>query len=536
LAHKSLLMKKRSLLFTMLLLAVAAKSSAQTDLIARIHFAGTDQISADANHLAFTNLFSSPEALALESQTLDKLSHVPGAAFKSKLAPGVGDAAAQLRPLLDDLLESEWVLEMRDATNGSPEYALAIRLNDGRAQLWSKNLAAVLQSWTGMGVTQGESGNWGLKKHQPPNLFQFSRSGDWVMIDCGQDQLSLREEILGSFVGAGLPAKETNWLSADLNWPRLAQLFPALAGLDFPKIQIQVIGRDGSLRLAGRLTLTQPLPPLEKWRVPTNAIRQPFDSFTAARGIAPWLQRQDWAQAFVIQPPPDQIFIWALPQIPFQTFAAAPVPDADAALAQLDRNLSAHTNWQGRFFMPLAITMTNREISFGDLPFISPFVRAVSGPAGDFLFGGFFPNLPKSPPLPPELIAHLNQPNLVYYHWEISAERLKELPQMSQLVLLLTRHEQLDGQSAAAKWLDRIGPALGSSITEVTQTAPSELTFKRAAPGGLTAIELLAFANWLEAPQFPAFDLRLPPQRIRSGQRPSKPVATPPVSPAPPRQ
>jgi hypothetical protein len=186
--------------------------------------------------------------------------------------------------------------------------------------------------------------------------------------------------------------------------------------------------------------------------------------------------------------------------------------------------------------MPVTLTLTNREISFGDLPFISPFVQAVSGQAGDFLFGGFFPNLPKSPPLPPELLAHFTQPNLVYYHWEITGERLKELPQMSQLVLLLTRREQLDGQSAASKWLDRAGPTLGSTVTEVTQTAPDELAFKRTAPGGLTAIELLAFANWLEAPQFPAFDLRLPPPRVRPERKPVQPPSTPPPAPALPKE
>jgi hypothetical protein len=528
-------MKRTSLLFAVFVLAVAAKSPGQTDLIARIHFAGAEQISADTNRLAFTNLFCSAEARALESQTLDKLSRAPFAWFKSKLALGAGDGTAQLRPLLDDLLKSEWILEIRDATNGSPEFALAIRLNSERAQLWNKNLAAVLQSWTGIGIAQDKSSNWELKKHQPPNLFQFSRSGDWVIIDCGQDKLSLREEILGSFMATGLPAKETNWLSADLNWPRLAQLCPALAEFDFPKIQMQVIGRDGNLRLAGRLTLAQPLPPPAKWRLPADTIHQPLVSFTAARGIAPWLQKQDWAQPFLIQPPPDQIFIWALPQIPFQTFAAAPVPDANAALAQLDRNLSAHTNWQGRFFMPLTITMTNREISFGNVPFISPFVQAVHEPAGDFLVGGFFPNPPKSRPQPPELFAALIQPNLVYYHWEVTSERLKELPpQLTQLLLVLTRHEQINGQSTASKWFDRIEPALGNTVTEVTQTAPNELTFKRTAPGGLTAIELLAFVDWLEAPLFPAFDLRLPPARPRPGQKPFKVLATPPAEPASP--
>jgi hypothetical protein len=213
------------------------------------------------------------------------------------------------------------------------------------------------------------------------------------------------------------------------------------------------------------------------------------------------------------------------------------VPDANAALAQLDRNLSARTNWQGHFFMPLTITMTNREISFRGVPFFSPFVQAVRGPAGDFLFGGFFPNLPKSPPLPPELVAHLNQPNLVYYHWEITAERLKGLPQLSQLLLMITQHEQLGAQSAADKWLNQICPALGPTATEINETAPNELAFTRKASGGLTAIEFLALANWLEATNFPGCDLRLP---VRPRLRPNRPLSqipgAPMPAPAPPKK
>jgi hypothetical protein len=531
-------MKKTSLLLAALVLAAAAKSPAQTNLIARVHFAGADQISADPNHFAFTNLFTSAEARALESQTLDKLSRAPGEWFKSKLPPGAGDGAAQLRPLLDDLLKSEWIFETRDLprqpatevlTPVSPEYALAIRLDPARAELWSKNLAALLQSWTGIGISQDKSGNWELKKHEPPNLFQFSRSGDWVVIDCGQDKLSLRQEILASFQNSKLP--ESNWLTGDLNWPRLAQLFPALAGFDFPKIQMQAVGRGGNLQLTGKLTLAQPLPPLEKWRVPTGAIHQPLVSFTAARGVGPWLAKQGWMRPLEIQPQPDQFFVWALAQIPFQTYAAEPVPDAKAALAQLDQRLSAAAKSEGNFFTSFTRTNENDEISWRGLPFIMPFVKAVREPAGDFLVGGFFPNPPKGPP-PLELLAPLNQPNLVYYHWEVTAERLKELPQLSQLLLVLTRHEQVNAESAAGKWLNRIEPALGNAVTEVTQTAPNELAFKRTAGGGLTAIELLAFVDWLEAPKFPALDLRLPPPRVRPGQKPFNLLSTP-VVPAP---
>jgi len=346
----------------------------------------------------------------------------------------------------------------------------------------------------------------------------FERHGDWVVIDCGQNNLSLRGQILP------IPTKpldaETNWLSADLDWPRLARIFPALNGFDFPKIQMQAVGRGGNLQLTGRLALAQPLPPLDNWRLPAATIRQQIVSFTAARGVAPWLSRQPWMQPLEIQPQPEQLFIWALARVPFQTFAAEPVPDARAALAQLDRRLSANTNWQRQFISPFTVTMTNNEISWHGMPFITPFVQAVREPAGDFLVGGFFSNAPRSAPLPPGLVAALNQPNLIYYHWEVTAERLGELPQMSQLMLMLTRHRQLDGESAAGKWLNRISPALGISITEATQIAPNELAFKRTAPGGLTAIELLAFANWLDAPQFPALDLRMPPPRIRPGQKP----------------
>ena len=156
-------MRKTVLIFAALIFAAAAGAQPGPDLIARIHFAGADRISADPNHFAFTNEFCSAEALALENQTLDKLSRVPAAWFKSKIAPGAGDGAAQLRPLLDGLLKSEWLFEMRDAP-GSPEYALAIRLSPDRAQLWSKNLAAVLQSWTGIGISQDRPGTWWLKK------------------------------------------------------------------------------------------------------------------------------------------------------------------------------------------------------------------------------------------------------------------------------------------------------------------------------------------------------------------------------------
>lgn len=524
------------ILFGAVFFAAAVQASPLSpDLIAQIHFAGAQPISTDTNSAAFTNLFCSAEARALESQTLDKLSRAPFAWFKSKIPAGAGDGIAQLRPLLDDLLKSEWIFEMRDASNGSPEYALAIRLSNGRAQLWQNNLSGLLESWTKLPAKKIPDG-WELKKHLPPDLIRVVRVQDWLVVGCGENELPLNEQIVQNLSKFGVLSKENSWLTADLNWPRLAQLFPALAKFDFPKIEMQVVGRGGSLQWNGKFMLAQPLPPLEKWRLPTSTIHPPFESFTAVRGFAPWLARQGWAQPYEISPPPGQIFIWSLPFMPFQTFAAEPVPDAANALVQLGTKLSAapKTAPPAGSFMQfrVAAAMTNNQIFWRGVPFMSPFIKPLHEPAGDFLFGGFFPNTPRSKLPPPEFFAQLNRPDLVYYHWEMTGARLKQLPQLSQLTLLLSQHRQLDGKSDADKWLDQIGPTLGNSVTEITQTAPDELAFMRKAPGGLTAIELVALANWLEATNFPGCDLGLPPRpmnlkRPMPAQKPGAPSAPP---------
>ena len=265
----------------------------------------------------------------------------------------------------------------------------------------------------------------------------------------------------------------------------------------------------------GKFIFPQPLAlSLEPWRMPTNTIHGPFVSFTAVRGFAPWLEKQGWAQPFEIQPLPNQAFVWALAQIPFQTFVAVPVENATNTIQQIGTRLTVglHTNLQNPFLPSFTVTTNDNKIAWRGIPFIAPVLQPVREPEGDFLLAGLFPNSPNSSPFPPELLAQLDRTNLIFYHWEITAERLPEVRSLSQLAFLLTGRPQLGAQSAAAKWLDRIGPTLGNTVTEITQTAPDEWTFKRKAPGGLTALELVALANWLETTNFPCYDLRLSPR------------------------
>lgn len=482
------------------------------------------------NYATFRDEFCSPQAHALQSQTLDKLSHAPGVWFKDKLPTGAGDGSAQLRPLLDDFLKSEWIFEMRDAP-GSPEYALAIRLDANRAQIWQTNLRRLLESWTRI-MARDIPGGWELKKDMAPNLFRFVRAGDWVVIGCGQNELPLSE---GWSHGGTIPQNNGSWLSANVDWPRLAQLFPAFASFDFPTINMEVAGKDGNMQLNGTFDLSQPLPALEKWRMPEMLIHQPLTSFTAARGFGPWLKNQSWARDLELSPEPGQLFVWSLGLAPLQTFVAVPVQNSTNALRQLGENLTADPTWQSHLQNTFKLDKTMYRLALVGTPFAAPEVYALHEPEGDLLFADIFPNLPRGKAPPPELAQALSQDNLVYYHWEITPDRLKNLPQITQLALMLTKHRQLTGFSAASQWLDLIGPKLGSSVTQVTQAGPQQLSFTRSAPAGFTALELIALANWLEAPNFPGCDLSLSPPRMRPLlHRPVKKLSAP--TPAPPAQ
>ncbi|MFZ0828608.1 MAG: hypothetical protein WAO02_14405 [Verrucomicrobiia bacterium] len=497
--------------------AVAAPAAPTApDLTARIHFAGAGQVSADTNAVAFTNLWCSPDARALRNQTLNKLSHAPYAWFQTKLAPGVDDGANQLRPLLDDLLSAEWFLQVRDGTNGSPEYALAIHLDAGRAQLWQTNLAKVLEVWTGMAVEKSPNG-WELKKHLPPNLIRFLRVGDWAVFGCGQDTLQLNDE-LARHVKTDkrpAPAERHAWLTADLNWPRLAHWLAWTNASDWPETQLQVSTRPGKLQLEGRLIFPQPPAwRLDPWRFPTNLIHQPIVSLIAVRGVRPWLAEQSPLAAFTDWLP-NQCFAWALEGIPFQTFAAAPVANATNALRELHQTLfaSLNTNLQSLDLGSFQLATNGAEIKWRGLPFVAPFLQAEREPSGEFLFGGFFPDSPASEPLPASLFAEVDRTNLAYYHWEVTAERLPQVLNLSQLALMFAGRQQLNTKSVAGKWLLHCaGTTPGNAVTEITRTGPKVLTFLRRAPDGLTAAELVALAQWLEMTNFPAGGFHLPPR------------------------
>ena len=84
-------------------------------------------------------------------------------------------------------------------------------------------------------------------------------------------------------------------------------------------MQLTFEGKTKYVRTDLEMQFPEPLDlPLEPWRIPTNIIHGPLCSFTALRGVAPWLNRLSQVRALNAGSLPDQGFIWAMAQIPFK--------------------------------------------------------------------------------------------------------------------------------------------------------------------------------------------------------------------------
>ncbi len=286
-------------------------------VIARLHFAGTERILADATATNLSAIAALPETAALREQTFQKLAVAPYNFLRDRAAT-TNNESALIRPLLNDLFRAESFLELKDSTNDVPEMVFALRLDDNRARLWRTNLAAVLGSWSGLPVTnmraEGFDG-WELRKHHDPNLFRFVRAGDWIVLGWGEDTLHLQPAILQRIRQTKRPVDpdSENWLDAWADWPALAPHQLAPRSIELPAMRLKAQGRKDFVRSVLTMKFAAPLGlKLNPWRIPTNIIHDPIISFTATRGLAPYLNKSAEVRGLKLPPLPDQVFIWAL--------------------------------------------------------------------------------------------------------------------------------------------------------------------------------------------------------------------------------
>jgi hypothetical protein len=493
---------------------------------ARIHWLGLKNISADTNAANVMRIWVQPETTALVAQTLDKLSRVPG--------HGASNAAsALLRPLLEDLVYSEFYLEARYPTNsalrtlhselGTPnsqlltsssQFVLAVRLPGDHARLWQTNLAAALQLLDGLSPVTNATG-WTLSRPAPPLRVEYCRSGDWTLVAVNLDAPVLKSAFARPLLRR-LSAADTNtfWLEIDLDLPRADDTsFPLLSHVtrhtSLSHIHLTLDGEAGNVITHATIDLSKPLPTvLPAWDIPTNLIHQPISGFTAVRGISSWLAALPTWQKLQLASPPDQAFFWTQPDLPGQMYFAAPLPNASNQLAKLTARLIQDANpWLA----------TNAQYSFVQwetnppgmiwkgVYILTPTLKPVTVNGEEFVLGASvpFPEDNKTS-LPADILNAISRdPNLVFFEADQTDARLESELFVGQLLRLFFNKAQMGQTAAATVWLKNVEPLMNPAITRVTKAGSQQLTLTRKSTLGFTALELHLIGDWLESPQFP---------------------------------
>jgi hypothetical protein len=393
--------------------------------------------------------------------------------------------------LLNDLIQEESHLELRQATNSPREWALALKLSTERSALWKKNLGTVLTNLYGA-----------------TNRIRVEQSEGWVVVSAASTTSGIAKDLL-SRVQRATPATTNYWVEAAINLERWPEALGPLKKLGpVPRIALNVIGDHDNVRTRAELQYPGPIPfEQESWNFPTNLIREPLVGFTAVRGIKPWLEKSEHWNRLQLGPPPNQLYIWSLQGIPLQTYFAAPVTDASNRLEKLSERLVQQGNpWLEKYGMGHLERWTNgNALSWIDIPFISPHLQAWPSPTGEFLEGGFFPLRGTNTPPPDELLKQIfAKTNLVSYDWEITAARADAWLHLGQLLRLLFKKAQLPAEAAGIVFLKAASPRLGNCGTILTRESEDKLTWVRQSSVGMTGFELHLLLDWLEAPQFPA--------------------------------
>ncbi len=516
--------------------------------IARIHWLGMRHLAGETNAAQLMAIWKLSESQHLQRQTLDKLSLAPWPLLHRSVDT---NAAALMRPLLDDLVADESCLEIRQTSNQPGELVFAIRLNDRRAALWQTNLARVLESLTDIRPVSAPPGHygWSLKKHHDPNFLELTRVGDWTIFGAAQNHNGLVGDVLTRIRRGQVPlvAGTTNdWFTADLDLARLAAVFSLSARVAGGEGQtprpwerervaegrvrvegktlfdagevgsknifalnhfyLAVTGDGANILEQGRADFPEPLAlDLKPWNIPADLIDEHLSSFTLIRGFQPWVASLKAWNNLQIGPPPNQAYFFGVWGIPAQSYFAAPLPGASN---EVDRFADWVLQNQHRWFPTNNLAKFERSASsngleWKGLPYMSPFLRSIAVSNQNFIYGGGFPNPPIQPLSLNTVQAALNRTNLVYHDWEMTGARTEQWIYMGQFARLVSHKAQLPPQSASLLWLEAIPPKLGASVTDITQTGPNQLSFTRKSTIGLTGIELNLLADWLESPQFP---------------------------------
>ena len=513
------------------------------NVVLQYHFLGAAQLAENTNAALATKVFTLPSTLRFEDLALNRLSAslAESLQFQSNAA-----TVALLRPLLDDFLRAESMASVGGPSGKPVNYVVAIHLDARRAQVWQQNLKSASHG-PGEALQAETFSGWQWNKGAN-DLFWMVLARDWMLVGRGGDLAAARSGYLQEIQKTGRPgpALDFNWFEADVDWPRLANWFPVSScPLKLGRTQIAISAEKGSFHMTGQVTYAQPIPwHSQPWRIPTNMVRQPLVSFATGQDVEPFLKSDETLSRLCTNPLRDQFFFWSMGQMPFQSYAAWPVDNASnimkelstQALAELNPKLKALNGTELRW------NPARSQIVWTKVQFILPLLGPAAAREGQFLVGGLFPVTEGTGPVPKELWDQFQgRTDLVYYDWERTGLRVRQMRTLTQVLPLLQMlgvgpNEPFDAGKFSAKsaafeaesrlnteeqWLGGLTGMPGFTVTEVTKTRPNELTVIRNSPLVFSSLEIVLLSHWLsDTPAGPINTNLLPQAKITGGLPP----------------
>jgi hypothetical protein len=531
--------------------------------LVRHHFAGMTQITSLPDMEVLRGILALPESRRLQGEAERKLAiHLPtwfGAATSGATAHGPA-----LVPLVQAALQQESYLEVMGTEAGVGSWAVAVRMEEGPAAEVGKALRGVLAPLLGSPAGGTPGADWelsGTGKRTP--AARFARLKGWALVGSGKEAFEgMRDRIEASGVPTTPGSNEVSRLEADL--ARLAPLLgwaaePVLPVNQWPAIRMSVEPRKGRLRTTADVAFAQPLGlKLEPWTLPKGVLRDPLVGFTAMQGADHWLKRLGLFTSYGITEWPKQLFLWSVAGDACNQYVAGPLSSPTNLLNRLavplPEALVQHMNWRGKI---AAVQLTNQamRVELRGMPYMFPFLQSIRSGETDMLYGGLFPQTVRGGPAPEPLLQQvIGRTNLVLYDWETTGRsmvftnlasktgakvltnatgRLTQIKQLGQFwrVTMSTNNSEVPVSPSGEIWVpgwDWINAAhtqLGDTITEVTQTGPSELSVVRSSQIGFNALELAHLLRWIENPAFPGWsDARYLPAGMKTVPVPQGPT------------
>jgi len=550
-------MNKRCASTGLLLLGLVAGCRAQSvpggASLLSWHAAGRNALTQGTNATRLKQVDQLAVTEAMRRQVATNLARAPRRAWDKELPAAVPDGADLLRPIMADLLNAETYGEIRGPI-GRTETAIAVQLSDERAAAWSTNLwqlAALWKQGAPQAANRDAGSGWALKRPAAPNRFEFIRVGQWVVLGLGPEKLSLAPALVQQVKATGRPGPKVDaeLLDVRADAPGLSAWISTLGKLGVPPFHLSMHGRGDHVRTEVKLSYEKPLTwKYEPWQIPTNLVGDsplPLTSFTVARGVSPLFRQIPGFAALGLAKVPSQFTAWANPfsgelaRDQCRVNFAIPYADVDGAVRQLAVKLPGFVEKNLGQYLGDFYYASNQNLVYWALPFVQPHVRAVTNVGARFLQGGLFQLPPRQSPAPSGLFAQLGtRTNLLYYDYELTYHRLHHGNQLYQLLNMASRRIGQGTNSPVKLWLAAVIQELGGNtnapsetVTEITQTAPGELTLVRKSHLGFTGFELASFGAFLDSPGFP-FRFELPKVIRQPKDKPAAGRTNPPPSSA----